>query len=99
MNSGYQWSLAFRLVIEKVPLLALSVISIYLSSLSVQRFGVVVSTETVPMGLRIANALVSYAGYIGKMVWPHNPAVFYPPHLYKLSFELTICKDKSIIQL
>ena len=31
------------------------------------------------MGLRIANALVSYAGYIGKMIWPHNLAVFYPP--------------------
>ena len=65
---------------EKVPLLAFSVISIYLSSLSVQRFGVVVSTESVPMGLRIANSLVSYAGYIGKMIRPHNLAVFYPPH-------------------
>ena len=64
---------------EKVPLLALSVISIYLSSLSVQRLGVVVSTESAPMGLRITNALVSYVGYIGKMIWPHNLAVFYPP--------------------
>lgn len=64
---------------EKVPLLALSAISIYLSSLSVQRFGVVVSTESAPMSLRIANALVSYAGYIGKMIWPYNLAVFYPP--------------------
>jgi len=79
VNSGYQWSLVFRLVLEKVPLIALSVISIYLSFLSVQRFGVVVSTESVQMGLRIANALVSYAGYIGKMIWPHNLAVFYPP--------------------
>ena len=79
VNSGYQWSLAFRLVLEKVPLLALSVSSIYLSSLSVQRLGVVVSTESAPMSLRIANALVSYVGYIGKMIWPHNLAVFYPP--------------------
>jgi tetratricopeptide (TPR) repeat protein len=27
---------------------------------------------------RVANALVSYGSYIGKMIWPHRLAVFYP---------------------
>jgi len=31
-----------------------------------------------PLHLRIVNALVSYASYIGKMVWPVNLAVVYP---------------------
>jgi tetratricopeptide (TPR) repeat protein len=30
------------------------------------------------MKLRIANALVSYVSYIGKMIWPQNLAVIYP---------------------
>ncbi len=59
----------------KVPLLALSAVSIYLSSLSIERG----CSEPASMSLRIANALVSYVGYIGKMIWPHNMAVFYPP--------------------
>lgn len=77
-NSGFQRSLALRLVLEKIPFLSLSAVCIYLSSLSIQRFGIAVSTAWVPMKLRIANALVSYVSYIKKMVWPHNLAVFYP---------------------
>jgi len=32
------------------------------------------------MTQRIANALVSYTRYIGKTIWPHNLAVYYPYH-------------------
>ncbi len=71
-----QGSIAFRLVLEKVPFLVLSMISIYLSSTTVQ--GIRISTESVPMKLRIANGLVSYVSYIGKMIWPQNLAVIYP---------------------
>jgi tetratricopeptide (TPR) repeat protein len=69
---------AFRLVLEKAPLFVLSGVSIFLSSLSQQHYGVVVSTESVPMKLRVENALVSYVNYIGKMLWPENLTVFYP---------------------
>ena len=78
IKSGNQGPFAFRLILEKAPFLALSVVLIYLASLSLQRVGVVIPTESVPMKLRIANALVSYVGYIGKMIWPQNLAVFYP---------------------
>ena len=66
------------LVLEKVPLLILSVLSISLTSLSVQRSGILISTTLVPMKLRIANGIVSYARYIGKLIWPQDLAVFYP---------------------
>ena len=78
IDSGSRWSPVLSLFLEKVPFLCLSAVCIYLSSLSVQRFGVVVSTATVPMKLRIANAFISYVGYIKKMVWPYNLAVYYP---------------------
>jgi tetratricopeptide (TPR) repeat protein len=67
-----------RLVLEKVPLLIFSTLSIYVTSLAVQLSGIVISTEAVPMKLRIANGLVSYVGYGAKMVWPKDLAVFYP---------------------
>jgi Flp pilus assembly protein TadD len=76
--ASFQTSPVLHLILEKIPLLGFSAICIYLSSLSIQRFGIVISTASVPMKLRIANALVSYVSYIKKMVWPHNLAVFYP---------------------
>jgi Flp pilus assembly protein TadD len=76
--SGGQSSSVFRLVLEKVPLFVLSAASVCLSSLSFKRYEQTISTELVPMKLRIANALVSYVNYIGKMLWPKNLAVFYP---------------------
>ena len=68
----------FNLILEKIPFFVLSAVSVYISSLSVQRYGMVVSMELVPMKLRLANALVSYVKYIEKMIWPKNLAVFYP---------------------
>ncbi len=76
-NTGVQRSPVLHLVLEKIPFLSLSAVCIYLSSLSIQRFGIVISTASVPMKLRIANALVSYVIYIKKMVWPNSLAVFY----------------------
>jgi len=76
--SSYQVSLFFRLLREKIPFLVLSVVSVYLFSSSVQRPRTAVSMEQVPIKLRIANALVSYVKYIGRMFWPRKLAVFYP---------------------
>lgn len=67
-----------RLVLEKVPLLIFSMFSIYITSLAVQLSGIVISTEAVPMKLRIANGLVSYVAYVAKMAWPKDLAVYYP---------------------
>lgn len=66
------------LVVEKIPFFMLAAVSVFISSMLVQNDGIVVSSEMRPMSLRIANALVSYVSYIGKLVWPHNLTIFYP---------------------
>ena len=76
--TGQQRTLPYRLILEKVPLLLLSGIAAYVTSLSAQQIGMAISTEAVPMKLRIANGLVSYVAYGAKMVWPKDLAVFYP---------------------
>ncbi|MFV9644563.1 MAG: tetratricopeptide repeat protein [Desulfobacterales bacterium] len=76
--SGFQESSVFRLILEKIPFFVFSAVSIYISSLAFQHNKMIISTESVPMKLRIANALVSYISYIKKMIWPDNLAIFYP---------------------
>lgn len=71
-------SAAGRLVLEKVPLLLLSVASAIVTVYAQKSGEALASTEVVPLGLRISNALVAYAAYIGKMVWPGNLAIIYP---------------------
>ena len=73
-----QWRSFFRLIWEKIPLFILSALSVGIAVLSNQHLGILQSTETVPMTLRIENALVSYVEYIVKTIWPNNMAIYYP---------------------
>ncbi len=67
------------LVLEKLPLLALSAASCVVTLLA--QNGAIQSTELYSMPMRYANALVSGMVYLGQMVWPAGLAVFYPyPH-------------------
>lgn len=66
------------LVLEKVPLFALSAISSVVTVLVQQRGGAVAGLEAFPMGQRVANALVSYVTYLGKTFWPAGLAAIYP---------------------
>ena len=69
------WS---RLVIEKTPFFLLSAVA---SAVTVWTQSV---ADTMPplshfsFTARVGNALVSYARYLGKAVWPSDLAVFYP---------------------
>ena len=76
--AGSQRKSDWRLVLEKLPLFALSALSIYIFSLSVQHSGTAISMQSVPMKLRLANGLVSCVSYISKTIWPQNLAIFYP---------------------
>ena len=40
--------------------------------------GAVVSFQKFPLSIRLENAAVSYARYLGKRVWPAHLALFYP---------------------
>ena len=63
---------------EKVPFIALALISSYITFI-VQRGGQSVATmERIPLLSRVANALVAYAAYLWKTIWPVNLSVYYP---------------------
>ena len=67
-----------RLILEKIPLLALSAaggfVTLWMQQSSVAH------TEELPLIWRVANGLVTYAIYLRQMIWPVGLAVFYPHH-------------------
>ena len=63
---------------EKLPFFALSAAVCVVTYLAHAQAKAVISLETIPAALRVENALVSYAAYIGKMFWPSGLAFFYP---------------------
>ncbi len=73
-----QRALLLRLIVEKIPLMALSILSIVFSVSSLQGHNSLMPHNAVPIGIRIANALVSYVVYLGKLLWPLELSVFYP---------------------
>ena len=64
------------LVIEKLPFLVLSAVSCGITFV-VQRQGGAVST-VLSLGERLSNAIVAYARYVGKTLWPTQLSVLYP---------------------
>ena len=66
-----------RLVWEKLPFFAVAVvcsISTVFAHSSVHALG---NLDKYPLGIRFANALISYVSYIWKMIWPHHLVILY----------------------
>jgi tetratricopeptide (TPR) repeat protein len=68
--------IARRLILEKIPLLALAAAACAVTFFAAGK--AVVSAASVPLPMRLGNALVSCAVYLRQMVWPVGLAVFYP---------------------
>ena len=66
------------LLMEKVPLLALCVASSIATMKAQAAGGAVASFIKYPLSVRLENALVCYARYLGKLFWPANLAPMYP---------------------
>jgi protein O-mannosyl-transferase len=66
------------LLLEKAPLALLSLAASAVTFFVQRRAGAMAPVEHYSIGARIANALVAYATYLGKMLWPMDLAVFYP---------------------
>jgi len=66
------------LVVEKVPLLAMSAASSWITLVAQGSGGALGTADLLPLPLRIENAIYSYAAYVGKAIWPSGLAVFYP---------------------
>lgn len=67
-----------KLIREKAPLFALSAASCVITYLAQRSGAAVIQLERFPLGLRVANSLVSYATYIGKTLCPTGLAAYYP---------------------
>jgi tetratricopeptide (TPR) repeat protein len=68
----------FLLLREKIPFFVLSLIFSVVTLLAQKSFGALGSFQTLPLRVRLTNALLSYVEYIEKMIWPRHLAVLYP---------------------
>jgi tetratricopeptide (TPR) repeat protein len=66
------------LLFEKIPFFILTAASCVVTYYAQQSGGSLMPSDVFPLASRIANAVVSYVAYIGKMFWPAQLAVFYP---------------------
>ena len=93
------------LIREKLPLFTLSSISCIITFYVQQHGGAIRTLETIPLDLRIANALFSYISYLSKTIWPQKLALIYPyPSIsifwqIILSLPLLICISMLVIKL
>ncbi len=66
-----------RLIMEKLPMLALCAASSVITVIAQKRAGTVADLS-LDIGARLANAVVGYVQYLWKTFWPISLAVFYP---------------------
>ncbi len=70
--------IGWRLIVEKIPLMALAAVS---SAIALSTHMSLKSTnpvERLSLATRVANALVSYAAYVGQSFYPAGLAAYYP---------------------
>ncbi|MGA2093176.1 MAG: tetratricopeptide repeat protein [Sedimentisphaerales bacterium] len=95
--TGGKFVPAKLLLLEKVPLLALSAFASAMTVIAQRGMkGVVITLEDLPLQCRIANVFLSYIRYIGKMLWPSKLAVFYP-HFFTSDFPWDIAAGCAIL--
>lgn len=66
------------LVLEKVPLLAMSVASSFITFRAQHAGGAVAPIDVLPLSQRLTNAIIAYSNYLKKAFWPIDLAVIYP---------------------
>ena len=67
-----------KLVAEKLPLFVLSAASAVITMQAQQAGGAMRSTAQFSPGVRLENAVVAYAMYLWKVIWPSHLAPLYP---------------------
>ncbi len=74
----FDWQVIYRLVLEKIPFIVLSIASSVIAFLTQQSSSSISSFDALPLKFRIGNALISYMKYIEKLFYPNRLAAFYP---------------------
>ena len=78
------------ILLEKVPLLLLAGMSCAVTVAAQSQVAAIKTGEQVPWSGRWANAIVSYAAYLGQMFYPADLAVYYPHPLDHLPMRQVI---------
>ena len=76
-NRGFAQASFGRLVLEKIPLLALSAFEAVMT-MAAQHRVVNDAQGAYPLAVRISNAVVAYARYVGVSIWPVHLSPTYP---------------------
>ncbi|MEI7935438.1 MAG: tetratricopeptide repeat protein [Verrucomicrobiota bacterium] len=66
------------LLFEKIPFFVLAALMSILTFVVQHRGGALAAGESLPLGARLGNAVISYCRYLGKLFWPSDLAVVYP---------------------
>lgn len=66
------------LLVEKLPFVLLTAISLVISMLSVHQPAMVINYESIPLHFRLVNFFVSILEYLRNLVWPVEFSIFYP---------------------
>jgi tetratricopeptide (TPR) repeat protein len=67
-----------HVVLEKLPWIALAAAATGATIAAQRTAEAIPSWEALPLDSRVANAVVSYVGYLGNMVWPTKLSPMYP---------------------
>lgn len=76
--NGTGFKSIWGLILEKVPFFCLAVGSSVVTLLAQNQAFALLNMESLPLYKRIANMMVSYVTYLGKIFWPNDLAVLYP---------------------
>jgi tetratricopeptide (TPR) repeat protein len=80
-----------RLFWEKTPFLLLAIASSIVTIWAQDKGGAIASLQKVQFTERLANALISYIAYLGKIIWPVDLAVFYPYEYSAPAWQIIVC--------
>ncbi len=80
----------FHLIGEKVPLLLISLITAVVTWKAQKGVGALLALNDMPLDPRLTNAVISYARYLVKVVWPFNLSFFYPHPLTWPSWQVIL---------
>ena len=99
LGSKKEWPRIRGLLLEKIPFAAAAIAIGVVTYMAQSRAGAVSSAAAVPIGDRIANAVVAYWMYLGKTIWPLNLIAHYPYRESGFSTLLTIAGALLLIAI
>jgi protein O-mannosyl-transferase len=81
----FQKSEITKLIVEKIPLFVIVALSAVVTFMAQSHSHAVITVTAAPVWLRLINALLAYAKYVWRTLWPHDLALYYPyPHVFNV---------------